>query len=74
MAPVASLEFVTKSTSTNIDEMENRNRGQYDTVVNDDVSEMTRGSGWASGVSEILDDTDLRHQPMSIIDGLTQKY
>ena len=43
-------------------------------IATDDVSEMTRGSGWASGVSEILDDTDLRHQPRVVLEELRQHY
>jgi len=74
MAPVASFEFVRSDIHAHGDRRKNGNGGQSDAVINDDVSEMTRGSGWASGVSEILDDTDLRHQPKAILDGLSQKY
>jgi len=62
MAPVASFEFVTSKSLVKSNRRKNRNVGHRDVVINDDVSEMTRGSGWASGVSEILDDTDVRHQ------------
>lgn len=52
------------------------NHYHYHSAINDndDVSEMTRGSGWASGVSEILDDTDLRHQPRVVLDELGNQY
>lgn len=43
---------------------------------NDDVSEMTRGSGLASGVSEVLD-SQRRHQnddPMTILEDLARTY
>jgi hypothetical protein len=74
MAPVAAFEFVRSDIPAPGDRRKNGNGGQSDAVINDDVSEMTRGSGWASGVSEILDDTDLRHQPKAILDGISQKY
>ena len=75
MAPVASLEFTTKNNRKNGDRRKNRKKTLDSNVaINDDVSEMTRGSGWASGVSEILDDSDLRHQPKAIIKDLIEKY
>jgi hypothetical protein len=74
MAPVATFEFVPSNRLVRGDRRKNGNDGHRDVVMNDDVSEMTRGSGWASGVSEILDDTDLRHQPNTILEDLTQEY
>jgi hypothetical protein len=79
MAPVATFEFVQPSNNNSLaragDRRKNGNGGHRDDVdINDDVSEMTRGSGWASGVSEILDDTDLRYQPDTILEDLTQEY
>jgi len=75
MAPVPSLEFVAKDQPINHYRHSNENGGHgSNSVIYDDMSEMTRGSGWASGVSEILDDTDLRHQPKGLIEDLTQKY
>lgn len=53
MAPVASFEFATKSNNAS---RRNKGRSGNNTVTNDDVSEMTRGSGF-TGVSEILDET-----------------
>jgi len=79
MAPVATFEFVQPNNNNSLahrgDRRKKGNGGHRDDVdLNDDVSEMTRGSGWASGVSEILDDTDLRHQPDTILEDLTQEY
>ena len=74
MAPVASFEFVSRNSIVNGDRRNHRKSDHHDVIINDDVSEMTRGSGWASGVSEILDDTDLRHQPKAILEDLTEHY
>mmetsp|Transcript_16826 Transcript_16826/g.38864 ORF Transcript_16826/g.38864 Transcript_16826/m.38864 type:complete len:603 (-) Transcript_16826:26-1834(-) len=74
MAPVASFEFVSQNSIINGDRRKQRNNDHSDVIFNDDVSEMTRGSGLASGVSEILDDTDLRHQPKAILKDLTEQY
>ncbi len=75
MAPVASLEFVTNTNPVTSNRRKNRNGGHGNNVaINDDVSEMTRGSGWASGVSEILDDADLRHQPKALLEDLAHTY
>lgn len=45
---------------------------EYDRT--DDVSEMTRGSGLLSGVSEVLDSSDGRNDPMTILEDLARTY
>ena len=60
MAPVTSLEFE-KSSNLRAAERNNgiiinNNSNNSDCNNSDDISEMTRGSGLMSGVSEVLDD------------------
>eukprot|EP00751_Fragilariopsis_kerguelensis_P047820 CAMPEP_0171050430 /NCGR_PEP_ID=MMETSP0736-20130129/52397_1 /TAXON_ID=186038 /ORGANISM="Fragilariopsis kerguelensis, Strain L26-C5" /LENGTH=387 /DNA_ID=CAMNT_0011503203 /DNA_START=136 /DNA_END=1297 /DNA_ORIENTATION=+ len=61
--PHISSYCMDMGTISNEEEAEGNNNinNNCDSIINDDISEMTRGSGLASGVSELLDDTDLRH-------------
>mmetsp|Transcript_28005 Transcript_28005/g.31447 ORF Transcript_28005/g.31447 Transcript_28005/m.31447 type:complete len:653 (+) Transcript_28005:155-2113(+) len=72
IAPVASFEF--ENSSSLIAEGNNNINNNCDSIINDDISEMTRGSGLASGVSELLDDTDLRHTSREILEDLARTY
>ncbi|MGK3761016.1 MAG: hypothetical protein ACI8RD_013334 [Bacillariaceae sp.] len=75
-APIPSFEFDKSSsllTMGNNDDNNNTN-SNCDGTANDDISEMTRGSGLVSSLSEVLDDVDLRHSSREVLDDLAKYY
>ena len=78
MAPIPSFEFDKSSSlltmGKNDDDNNNNTNSNYDGTANDDISEMTRGSGLVSTLSEVLDDVDLRHSSREVLDDLAKYY